>query len=119
MVTQEKKRNQCQGIHDGNERKRKANKEVIFIMHVLQCISGQGLTSSGGSGQVGNQGGNSSGASGAAVQERGDGSNKEEINNSPGMRGAKEGNKVLLRQCEGVASHGREAAARRAAAGWR
>ncbi|WVZ87761.1 hypothetical protein U9M48_034350 [Paspalum notatum var. saurae] len=37
---------------------------------VLQCLSGQGLTSSGGSGQVGSDGGNSSGASRAAVKER-------------------------------------------------
>ncbi|CAO2037099.1 unnamed protein product, partial [Urochloa humidicola] len=37
---------------------------------VLQCLSGQGLTSSGGSGQVGSEGGNSSGASRAAVKER-------------------------------------------------
>ncbi|CAN6269836.1 unnamed protein product [Urochloa humidicola] len=37
---------------------------------VLQCLSGQGLTSSGVSGQVGSEGGNSSGASRAAVKER-------------------------------------------------
>ncbi|GJN25970.1 hypothetical protein PR202_gb13860 [Eleusine coracana subsp. coracana] len=37
---------------------------------VLQCLSGQGLTSSGGSGQIGSDGGNSSGASRAAVKER-------------------------------------------------
>ncbi|XP_062227200.1 exocyst complex component EXO70A1-like [Phragmites australis] len=37
---------------------------------VLQCLSGQGLTSSGGSGQVGSDGGNSSGASRSAVKER-------------------------------------------------
>ncbi|XP_037488111.1 exocyst complex component EXO70A1-like isoform X1 [Triticum dicoccoides] len=37
---------------------------------VLQCLSGQGLTSSGGSGQVGSEGGNSSGASRTAVKER-------------------------------------------------
>ncbi|KAG8043976.1 hypothetical protein GUJ93_ZPchr0458g22323 [Zizania palustris] len=37
---------------------------------VLQFLSGQGLTSSGGSGQVGSEGGNSSGASRAAVKER-------------------------------------------------
>ncbi|KAJ1273560.1 hypothetical protein BS78_06G290900 [Paspalum vaginatum] len=37
---------------------------------VLQYLSGQGLTSSGGSGQVGSDGGNSSGASRAAVKER-------------------------------------------------
>ncbi|KAF0893570.1 hypothetical protein E2562_027296 [Oryza meyeriana var. granulata] len=101
---------------------------------VLQCISGQGLTSSGGSGQVGSEGGNSSGASRAAVKERfrsfnvlfeeiyekqcgwsvpdmelRDGSNKEETNNSPGMSGAEEGNKLLLWQCGGMASRGREA----------
>jgi len=37
---------------------------------VLQCLSGQGLTSSGGSGHVGSDGGNSSGASRTAVKER-------------------------------------------------
>lgn len=41
-----------------------------LILQVLQCLSGQGLTSSGGSGQVGSDGGNSSGASRAAVKER-------------------------------------------------
>jgi len=40
------------------------------MLQVLQCLSGQGLTSSGGSGQVGSEGGNSSGASRAAVKER-------------------------------------------------
>ena len=40
------------------------------MLQVLQCLSGQGLTSSGGSGQVGSDGGNSSGASRAAVKER-------------------------------------------------
>jgi hypothetical protein len=40
------------------------------ILQVLQCLSGQGLTSSGGSGQVGSDGGNSSGASRTAVKER-------------------------------------------------
>jgi exocyst complex protein 7 len=43
---------------------------IIPILQVLQCLSGQGLTSSGGSGQVGSEGGNSSGASRAAVKER-------------------------------------------------
>lgn len=40
------------------------------MLQVLQCLSGQGLTSSGGSGQVGSEGSNSSGASRAAVKER-------------------------------------------------
>jgi hypothetical protein len=45
---------------------------ILFnpTLQVLQCLSGQGLTSSGGSGQVGSEGGNSSGASRAAVKER-------------------------------------------------
>lgn len=46
------------------------NHSYIPILQVLQCLSGQGLTSSGGSGQVGSEGGNSSGASRAAVKER-------------------------------------------------
>ena len=40
------------------------------MLQVLQCLSGLGLTSSGGSGQVGSEGGNSSGASRKAVKER-------------------------------------------------
>ena len=41
-----------------------------LMLQVLQCLSGRGLTSSGGSGQVGSDGGNSSGASRAAMKER-------------------------------------------------
>lgn len=44
---------------------------VSYPLQVLQCLSVQGLTSSGGSGStVGGDGGNSSGASRAMIKDR-------------------------------------------------